>query len=409
VTNATSESLPGSDAGWVQGVLLAVVPAMVVLTVVAVIPIIPKLSVVFASTPNARVLVPMAVVLPTLALAFSSIAAGVLGERMGRRRLLEIGTALFAATAIAPFWLDSFPLILVTRAAAGVALGAMTTSAVALTGDYFSGASRQRWLAIQGVAAAAAGVVTSPIAGALGDISWRLPFLLLALGFPLLLALILLPAHHAINREGQHEEEAAELGAAEPVPWRALGTIFALAILGCLIISPPAFELGLVFQEKKLGTATLTGLATSVLAAGAVAGALGLGLLRGLSAPSKMALVFAVGGVGTLLIAITGEVAPILVGAVVVGISEGMMGPVLSIWVLDCTPALARGRVIGLYSTTFYLTRFVSPLIAGWITGRSASTSSSMVYYALASAASVGLIVVLWVRLPALLGRPAIS
>jgi hypothetical protein len=43
-----------ADAGWVQGVLLAIIPAVVIATVVVAIPIIPKLTMVFANTPAPR-------------------------------------------------------------------------------------------------------------------------------------------------------------------------------------------------------------------------------------------------------------------------------------------------------------------------------------------------------------------
>lgn len=399
MANASTSPDSASNAGWAQGVLLATIPAMVVMTVITAIPIIPKLLVVFADTPNAKVLVPMAVVAPTLAIAFSSIAAGVLGERIGRRRLLEISTAFFAVTAILPIWLGSFSLILLSRVAAGIALGGMTTSAVGLTGDYFSGRSRQRWLAIQGGVAAGAGVVTSAIAGALGDISWRLPFLLLAVAFPLLAALVLLrPPAAVTDRAGSGLEDEAEAGAVGPLPWMTLAAIFTLGIFGSLIIFPPAYELGLVFQEKKLGAATLTGLATAVLAAGGVAGAMGLRLVALLSAPGKMAVAFAMGGVGTLMVSASGQITPIMIGAAAVGVGQGMIGPILSIWLLDRTPASVRGRVVGLYSTVFFLAQFAAPVIAGWVAARCASTSSSMLYYEIASAAAVVLIAAMSIR-----------
>jgi MFS family permease len=334
----------------------------------------------------------MAVVTPTLALAVSSIAAGALGERIGRRRLLEISTALFSVTAILPFWLDSFPMILMARAIAGVALGAMSTSGIGLTGDYFSGASRERWLAIQGGAGAGAGVVTAAIAGALGDIDWRLPFLLLGVGFPLLAALLLLPPRVTESPASAGHDDEAKTGPAGRLPWMSLAAIFALAIFGSLIIFPPAFELGLVFQEKRLGAATLTGLATAVLAGGGVAGALGVGVAGRLSAPGKMAVAFAVAGLGMALVSWSSQIPPIMIGAAAVGVGQGIISPVLSIWLLDRTPAAARGRVVGLYTTVFGLAQFAAPMIAGWIAAYSTSTSASMIYYEIASAAAVAMI-----------------
>ena len=155
-----------------------------------------------------------------------------------------------------------------------------------------------------------------------------------------------------------------------------------------------------MFQEKKLGAATLTGIATAVLAAGAVAGALGMGVLGRMSAPWKMAVAFAAGGVGTVLVSMSGQIPPIMIGAVAVGIGQGMIGPILSIWLLDRTPALARGRIIGLYSTVFYFAQFAAPLISGWVASQSVSVSSSMVYYEIASAVAVAAIAVLSIRKP---------
>jgi MFS family permease len=407
-TTPSSSRGPGADAHWIQGALLSSIQGLFVMTVVAVVPMIPKLHSVFANSPNARVLVPMAVALPILTMAFSSIAAGMIGERIGRRRLLEIGTAVFAVTAILPFWLSSLSLILLARAATGVALGAMMTCGVGLTGDYFAGAARQRWLAIQSGVGAAAGIVTSAISGVLVDLNWHLPFLLLGVGFPLFLALLLFPANHAATPQTQHKQEAAETGAGGPIPLAAVTAIFALGIIGSLIVMPPAYELGLVIQEKRLGEATLTGFATAVLSAGAVAGALGLGILRRLSAPAKMAVTFAAGGAGTLIISFSGQVAPVMVGAAAVGVAQGIIAPILSVWLLEQTPALKRGRVVGFYTSAFFSAQFAAPLIAGLIAAHSLSTSSSMVFYAAASVVAAALTFALSIRRPGLLAQPSI-
>jgi MFS family permease len=398
--DAAIDPRPATDAGWVQGVLLTIIPATLVMTVIIVIPIIPKLLAAFRDIPNAAVMVPMIVVLPTLAVALSGIASGFLGERIGRRRLLEISTALFAVSAILPFWLSSFTWILVSRAVTGVALGAMTTSGVGLTADYCSGASRRRWLSIQGGVAAGGGVVASALAGALGDINWRLPFLLLAVGFPFLLALLLLPARHATSPEGQLEEEEHEAGASGQVPWATVMAIFVLGVLGSLIIFPPAYELGLVFQEKKLGAATLTGIATAVLAIGGIVGALGVGAFGRVSAPWKMVIAFAAGGVGTVLVAMPAQIAPIMLGAAAVGVGQGMLSPALSIWLLDRTPALARGRIVGLNATIFFLAQFAAPLVSAWVASKSQSVSSSMIYYEAASLLAVVIIAAFAIRAP---------
>lgn len=373
-----------TDAGWIQGVLLALVPCMVVMSVCVPLPIIPAILRAFATTPNIGFLAPTAVVLPTLAIAVSSLAAGAIGDRIGRRRLLDMSTLLFAIAAILPFWLTSFTSILVSRAVAGLALGAMATSAVALTGDYFQGASRQRWLALQGAAGAASAVVVSAISGALGEISWRLPFLLLTSGFALFLALLMFRGP-AVATSGA-EAKASAAPPFEPIPWVTLGGIFALGVLTSFIIWPPVYAFGVLLEEKAIGSVMLTGLMTSVLAAGAVAGAMSLGLMRRLPPAAKQAAAIAIAGAGIVLIWTPTTLAPIMAGAFAIGVGQGMTAPILADWLLDQTPVRLRGRVVGLYQTTFFLAQFAGPLFARWVADASGGTTASMLYYAGASA-----------------------
>jgi hypothetical protein len=45
-----------------------------------------------------------------------------------------------------------------------------------------------------------------------------------------------------------------------------------------------------------------------------------------------------------------------------------------------------RGRIVGLYQTTFFLAQFDGPLLGRWVADASRGTTASMLYYAVASA-----------------------
>jgi MFS family permease len=320
-------------------------------------------------------------VLPTLAVAFTSIAAGVYGERIGRRRLLILATAVFAISALLPIWLNSFMLILASRIVAGMAIGVMITSAVALTADYYSGAALQRWLQAQGGAGAIAGVVVSLASGALGEISWRYAFFPLFVGIPLLLGLVVVPAPKVAGAAASAEDEPALASDADgPAPWNVWIGVFALAVVGTAIIFPPAYELGAMVVEKSLGASSITGLGVAVLAGGAVLGAFSVGWLR-VPPPAKAALAITFAGIGTIIMAQATTLIPLLAGSAVVGVSQGMLGPVLSIWLLEQTPARLRGRIVGVLQTASFLTVFAAPLIARQIAvGLGASSAAMRVY-----------------------------
>lgn len=93
------------------------------------------------------------------------ITMGALGDRIGRRRLLMIGAAMFAAGSVAAALASSIEMLIVTRAVLGVAGATLAPSTLALIFNMFTDV-RQRTVAI-GVWAASfsAGAAVGPLAG----------------------------------------------------------------------------------------------------------------------------------------------------------------------------------------------------------------------------------------------------
>jgi hypothetical protein len=273
---------------------------------------------------------------------------------------------------------------------------------VALTGDYYSGATLQKWLAAQGGAGAIAGVLVSAASGALGEVGWRYAFLPLFVGVPLFIGLVAVPAPKALAAQAHQAVNQAEGG---PAPWATWLFIFALAIAGTAIIFPPGYELGVLLHEKALGSSLLTGLAIAVLAAAAAVAAFSVGALRRLPPPAKAALAIGAAGAGTILIAQATALAPLMLGAAMVGVGQGLLGPVLSIWLLERTPDRLRGRAVGIYTTLAFLTVFIAPLFARWAAVSLGTSSAVMRWYALADLAVVAVLAMTMFRRPS----PAIA
>ncbi|NEE01219.1 MFS transporter [Phytoactinopolyspora halotolerans] len=95
------------------------------------------------------------------------ITMGSLGDRIGRRRLLMIGTAAFCAASVWAAYSSTPEMLIAARAALGVAGATLMPSTLALIGNMFRD-SRQRALAI-GVWATmfAAGMAMGPLVGGL--------------------------------------------------------------------------------------------------------------------------------------------------------------------------------------------------------------------------------------------------
>jgi DHA2 family multidrug resistance protein-like MFS transporter len=127
------------------------------------------------------------------------ITLGTLGDRIGRRRLLLVGAALFGVASLAAAWSTSAPMLIAARALLGIAGAALTPSTLSLVSHMFRD-PRQKASAI-GVWAGCftVGAIIGPIVGGamLEHFWWGSVFLLGAPAMVLLLAVgpVLLPEY----------------------------------------------------------------------------------------------------------------------------------------------------------------------------------------------------------------------
>jgi EmrB/QacA subfamily drug resistance transporter len=151
-----------------------------------------------------------------LPLAALLLLGGALGDRFGRRRLLAIGIALFAAGSAACAVAPSLPFLIAARGAQGAAAALMLPNSLAVLGGAFEGAERNRAVGLWAASAAVAGAVGPVLGGWLIDtVGWRAIFLI---NLPLALAAI-----------------AVALYAIEPDPDRPAGA--RLDIRGAVLIT----------------------------------------------------------------------------------------------------------------------------------------------------------------------------
>ncbi len=101
------------------------------------------------------------------------LLGGALGDHYGRRRLLLIGTALFAATSLVCALAPSLVVLLAARAGQGVGAALLLPNSLALLNAAFQGEKRGRAVGIWAAAGAASAAVAPLIGGWLVDnVGW---------------------------------------------------------------------------------------------------------------------------------------------------------------------------------------------------------------------------------------------
>jgi EmrB/QacA subfamily drug resistance transporter len=118
------------------------------------------------------------------------LLGGALGDQFGRRRLLVVGTAIFAATSLICALAPSLPVLLAARAAQGVGAALLLPNSLALLNAAFRGEKRGRAVGIWAASGAAMAAVAPLIGGWLvGTVGWPAIFYI---NLPLALGAILL-------------------------------------------------------------------------------------------------------------------------------------------------------------------------------------------------------------------------
>ena len=194
---------------------------------------------------------------------------GALGDRFGRRRLLNIGVALFAASSAACAMAPTLAWLCVARALQGVGAALLLPNSLAILGGAFEGAARGRAVGIWSASGAMAGALGPVLGGWLIDrVGWPAIFLI---NLPLA-AMAIAIALYAVR-----DDSAAATGARLDIAGAVIATA-ALAALtwgltagsgaggwsaGAVAAASVGLILGVAFvwTEKRLGDRAMTPLA----------------------------------------------------------------------------------------------------------------------------------------------------
>lgn len=149
------------------------------------------------------------------------LLGGALGDHFGRKRLLVIGTSIFAVTSLVCALAPSLPILLAARGAQGIGAALLLPNSLALLNAAYSGEKRGRAVGIWAAAGAAAAAVAPLIGGWLvGTAGWPAIFYI---NLPLAIGAIILALRFV--------EESSERGAGRT---DYAGAVLATAGLGGL-------------------------------------------------------------------------------------------------------------------------------------------------------------------------------
>lgn len=365
------------DAGVRQGVVLLAAAIMPVMAVVSLVPVLPLLLAEFGQVSGADYLVPIAITVPALCIALLSPLAGLLIDRVGRKRLMVLALFCYALFGIVPWFMRELQALLAARILLGATEAVIMTTSTTLIADYFDGVKRERWIARQMVVVSLAAIVLVGLGGWLGEVlGSRGPFLLYLLGLPIALAA-------AVFLFEPDRREAIRATAVE-LPGRGIFGLLGVTFAVSLVFYTLLVQLGPLLEEKGRATPGMIGGAGAVLNLGMAIGAAAFQWLKHHTGAGLLAVGLIVSAAGFIGAALSTSFMVVTLMATIAAVGSGLLLPNMLAWILRGLAASHRGRVTGGWTGAFFLGQFVAPLVATALLPAVGSLANVLLIYAVA-------------------------
>ncbi len=293
---------------------------------------------------------------PYIALIFVAPLSGVLIQNYGRRVPLLAGIALYACAGAAELFTNAFWPLVGERVLLGAGGGAITTICMTLAGDYFTGDKRTWAVALVGMATAPGSVVVLLVSGVLVDWGgWHMAFVPYLLAVPVFFAALFI-----IEEPVAQAETTRSSGALPRFFWLlCLVTMFE----ACTAILP-AVQLPFLLRAIGITHATTASILIALSSCVAVAaGSFYPVIRRYLSVNTLLVVIFATAAVAYFSFSIANDVYSIGLSLFIIGFPTGLMIPHFSAVTIERATTEARGRAVGVITSSIYIGQLSIPLV----------------------------------------------
>ena len=324
-------------------------------------------------------IVKMMVVVPNVFIAIFAPIFGYIVPKIGKLRLLFIALVVYAISGVSGSFLPTIYYIIFMRAILGITIAGILTVVTTLIADYFDGPERSSLIGMQTMFMSIGSTVYGLTAGVLADIGWRNIFYLYGMAifyFPLAWKFLFNP--DVVN----HTEERIKTDR------KIIQNNIAILLVCCInlfvmvmfymiklqlpyiLYSDPAINhvsLPSIFGVAKEFTMNAK-LVSVVLTCEVVVTTFVAFKYRRFKANRDFSVMCAMGlsfmALSYIAISKSSNYYMILVSMCVCGIGMGMLMPNSTLWAISITKPEKRPFFIGIFNTSTYAGKFLSPFIA---------------------------------------------
>jgi MFS family permease len=299
-----------------------------------------------------------------LFMALFSPLMGSLIDRTGARSTFVLSLIAYGLAGGSGLFIDSFRVMLISRALLGVALAGVFAAINVLILDMYEGPERNRIMGWRGSAQSLGGVIWPVLGGALGAVSWHLPFAVYTIAIPTgIAAAVAIPASlvHVEKTSGDAPEHSVWRIFSEN---RELWLIYGLMFTGSVLLYVVVIFLPQLLETFGITSTLRIGLFLSAMTASAGAVSLVYGNIRSrLSYRWIVLMSVTLWTLAFFSLSLATDSLAVIISVALFGLSQGLIMPTVMVWIGDAVPANYRGRFSSYLGSFGFMGQFLSPIL----------------------------------------------
>jgi len=338
------------------------VTLMAVLGVSSITPAFPQIARALNLTPGA---VGLLVAVFTLPGAVLTPILGVLGDRLGRKRILVPSLLLFATAGTACGLARDFQLLLTLRLLQGVGAAALGALNVTIIGDLYRGWRRATVMGYNASVLSTGTAIYPAIGGSLALLGWYFPFFLPVVAFPVALLVMLRLRNPEPNSDVQIGTYLRNTLVSIRNP-QALALFFASLISFVILYGAFLTYLPFLLRRSFGASSLLIGLLFSATSVATAITSFRLGrLARRFSSRNLMRLGFALYTLALVGLALAPTLWVLLAPTLLFGVANGVNIPSILTLLSGLAPDEYRAVFMSVNAMILRLGQTLGPLVAG--------------------------------------------
>jgi MFS family permease len=345
--------------GFLQGIMLLLPITMNVMGITVLTPVVHLLLDDFKAVPyHDYMIIGGVVTMPSIWVLLFSPVAGWLADRFGRRNLLLVSMVVYAFVGIAPAFLTNLYAIIAARVGVGICESIVITVSTTMIGDYFTGHTRERWMASQTAVASLSALGIIYLGGQLGAAyGWRGPFYLYIYSLVLAIGVYAFVWEPVIERPPSADLKSA---AHAEFPWARMLGICGLTLLASTSFYTVVTKNAEAMVALGVSDPAIIGKYTMLASIGVPLGTFIYWGLSRLPIHWLLLIDFALLGVGFLWMGHAADPTTYAWGSFINQVGCGIVLPTMLVWATRGLTYSIRGRGIGMWQAAFAIGQFLS-------------------------------------------------